>query len=173
MKRTLLTLTLLGLFALPAQGEEKTVEVHAIGSEGVGASIGTVTFTDSDQGLAIKPDLKMLAPGAHGFHIHQNPSCDTNEKDGKKVPGGAAGGHFDPASTGKHEGPEGQGHHGDLPVLLANDAGIANQPLLAPHLKLADILGHAVMIHEGGDNYSDQPKPLGGGGARVACGVIQ
>jgi Cu-Zn family superoxide dismutase len=28
------------------------------------------------------------------------------------------------------------------------------------------------MIHEGGDNYSDQPKPLGGGGARIACGVI-
>ena len=28
------------------------------------------------------------------------------------------------------------------------------------------------MIHEGGDNYSDTPKPLGGGGARMACGVI-
>jgi len=24
----------------------------------------------------------------------------------------------------------------------------------------------------GGDNMSDQPKPLGGGGARYACGVI-
>jgi hypothetical protein len=28
------------------------------------------------------------------------------------------------------------------------------------------------MIHEGGDNYADAPKPLGGGGARIACGVI-
>jgi Cu-Zn family superoxide dismutase len=28
------------------------------------------------------------------------------------------------------------------------------------------------MIHQGGDNYSDDPKKLGGGGARVACGVI-
>jgi Cu-Zn family superoxide dismutase len=28
------------------------------------------------------------------------------------------------------------------------------------------------MIHVGGDNMSDQPKPLGGGGARYACGVI-
>ena len=28
------------------------------------------------------------------------------------------------------------------------------------------------MIHAGGDNYSDQPQPLGGGGARIACGVI-
>ena len=29
------------------------------------------------------------------------------------------------------------------------------------------------MIHAGGDNYSDQPKPNGGGGARIACGVIE
>ncbi len=28
------------------------------------------------------------------------------------------------------------------------------------------------MIHAGGDNYSDTPEKLGGGGARVACGVI-
>ena len=27
------------------------------------------------------------------------------------------------------------------------------------------------MIHAGGDNYSDHPEALGGGGARVACGV--
>ena len=32
--------------------------------------------------------------------------------------------------------------------------------------------GHSVMIHEGGDNYTDNP-PLGGGGARIACGVIK
>ncbi|HHU1509993.1 TPA: superoxide dismutase [Cu-Zn] SodC2, partial [Escherichia coli] len=25
----------------------------------------------------------------------------------------------------------------------------------------------------GGDNMSDQPKPLGGGGERYACGVIK
>jgi Cu-Zn family superoxide dismutase len=28
------------------------------------------------------------------------------------------------------------------------------------------------MVHAGGDNHADQPAPLGGGGARVACGVI-
>jgi Cu-Zn family superoxide dismutase len=28
------------------------------------------------------------------------------------------------------------------------------------------------MIHVGGDNHADHPAPLGGGGARLACGVI-
>ena len=39
-------------------------------------------------------------------------------------------------------------------------------------LKLEDVAGRALVIHEGGDNYSDTPKPLGGGGVRMACGVI-
>ena len=45
--------------------------------------------------------------------------------------------------------------------------------LIAPRLKLADVQGLAIMVHAGGDNYSDDPKPLGGGGDRIACGVIQ
>lgn len=177
MKRTLLSLAIFGLAMAPAfAAEEKTVDVRAVTENGIGDSIGTVVLSDSENGLVITPSLKKLSPGAHGFHIHQNPSCETQEKDGKKVAGGAAGGaaggHYDPASSSKHEGPEGHGHHGDLPVLLVNDAGVASQPMVAPRLKLADIKGRALMIHEGGDNYSDQPKPLGGGGARVACGVI-
>lgn len=29
------------------------------------------------------------------------------------------------------------------------------------------------MVHAGGDNHSDHPAALGGGGARVSCGIIQ
>jgi len=29
------------------------------------------------------------------------------------------------------------------------------------------------MVNGVGENYSDEPKPLGGGGARFACGVIE
>jgi hypothetical protein len=39
-------------------------------------------------------------------------------------------------------------------------------------LKVADLNGRSVVVHAGADTYSDQPKPLGGGGARVACGVV-
>ena len=50
--------------------------------------------------------------------------------------------------------------------------GKATLPVLAPRLKGADIAGPNLMIHAGGDNYADQPAKLGGGGARVACGVV-
>ena len=45
--------------------------------------------------------------------------------------------------------------------------------LHAPNLAVKDLKGRSVIIHAGGDNYSDQPAPLGGGGARIACGVIK
>ena len=39
--------------------------------------------------------------------------------------------------------------------------------------ELADVQGRSLMVHAGGDNHADHPAPLGGGGARVACGVIK
>ena len=94
--------------------------------------------------------------------------------EGKQAAGFAAGGHYDPAHTKKHLGPLiGAGHRGDLPVLVVDNQGNATQPVTAPHLTVAQIRGRSVMIHAGGDNYSDTPLPLGGGGARIACGVIR
>jgi Cu-Zn family superoxide dismutase len=90
------------------------------------------------------------------------------------VPAGAAGGHLDPAHTGKHEGPDGAGHLGDLPVLNVAADGTATQTLTAPHIKDIGLLrNRALVIHAGADNYSDSPAPLGGGGARFACGAIE
>jgi Cu-Zn family superoxide dismutase len=105
--------------------------------------------------------------------VHQNASCEPGEKEGKKAAAIAAGDHLDPAKAGKHEGPYGMGHLGDLPALYVDASGKAALPVLAPHVKLADFKGHALMVHAGGDNYSDSPEKLGGGGARIACGTIQ
>jgi len=169
--RHTLMITLL-LASINAHADEKTVTINAISEAGVGMSVGTITLSDSPKGLVVKPNLKGLPIGVHGFHIHDQGSCDSALKDGKMVAGLAAGGHFDPNKTGMHEGPDGMGHMGDLPALTIESDGTSTASLLAPHLKLADILGHAVIIHENGDNYSDTPKPLGGGGGRIACGLV-
>ena len=156
-----------------AQAASHEVEMNLVTSQGVGQSIGTVNITETDKGLTFTPDLKALPPGEHGFHVHANGSCQPALKDGKASAAEAAGGHLDPHNSGKHEGPEGMGHLGDLPVLVVNNDGKATEPVTAPRLKkLDDVKGKALMVHVGGDNMSDQPKPLGGGGARYACGVI-
>jgi Cu-Zn family superoxide dismutase len=157
-----------------AAATELRAEMHRATPSGPGEAVGTVTIADSPQGAVIKTDLKDLPPGPHGFHIHENGSCQPSTANGQTVPAGAAGGHFDPQHTGKHAGPEGQGHLGDLPVLTVAANGAATETLTAPHIKdVGALRGKTLMIHAGADNYSDQPAPLGGGGARLACGVLQ
>ncbi|HAG0017686.1 TPA: superoxide dismutase [Cu-Zn] [Salmonella enterica] len=152
-----------------------TVKMNDALPEGMGNSIGEVTVSETPYGLLFTPHLKGLTPGIHGFHVHTNPSCLPGMQDGKSVPALMAGGHLDPEKTGKHLGPyNDKGHLGDLPGLVVNADGTATYQLLAPRFKsLTDLKGHSLMIHKGGDNYSDEPAALGGGGARFACGIIE
>ena len=141
------------------------VNMYQTALKGTGPSIGTVTLTDSTYGMLIQPNLHGLSPGAHGFHVHTNPDCSNN--------GLAAGDHLDPQHTNQHSGPfNASGHLGDLPVLMVDKNGNTTTETLAPRLTVAQVLGHSLMIHANGDNYSDQPAANGGGGARIACGVI-
>lgn len=164
---------LLGAACACANAADLKVSLKMATDKGDGAEVGTVTISETRYGLVFTPALTGLPSGLHGFHVHENGSCGPNKKDGKTVPAGAAGGHLDPAGAKRHGAPWGDGHLGDLPALTVDDKGVASNPVLAPRLKLADVKGKALMVHAGGDNHADHPAPLGGGGARIACGVIQ
>lgn len=152
--------------------ETTTVILNMAERTGPGAAVGTVRIVETAHGLAFYPSLKGLPPGLHGFHVHEKGSCAPSDNNGTPVPAGGAGGHLDPQATKKHDLPWGDGHLGDLPGLVVAADGDATNPVLAPRLKMADVRNRALMVHAGGDNHSDQPAPLGGGGARAACGVI-
>ena len=57
-------------------------------------------------------------------------------------------------------------------VMVVKKDGTARDALLAPRLTVDETKGRALVIHEGSDNYHSKPDPLGGGGGRIACGVI-
>ncbi|MFL5336220.1 MAG: superoxide dismutase family protein, partial [Geminicoccaceae bacterium] len=128
----------------------------------------------SGAGTKFVADLHGLPPGEHGFHVHENGDCGPGpDPAGTMAPGMAAGGHYDPERTGAHRGPEGNGHLGDLPFLTVQPDGRGVGEGFAPRIKDASpFKGRALVLHAGGDNYSDSPAP-GGGGARIACGIIQ
>lgn len=166
-------LALAGALALAATAQaDSTVKMSVVDEQGVGKNIGEVTLSETRYGLVLTPALTGLQPGLHGFHVHENPSCGPGVKDGKPGAALAAGGHYDPQKTGRHGLPWGDGHLGDLPPLFVDAQGNATQPVLAPRLKADDLKGRSLMVHAGGDNHSDHPAPLGGGGARVACGTL-
>ncbi|HLD17377.1 MAG TPA: superoxide dismutase family protein [Coxiellaceae bacterium] len=162
MKKTIIFLSSV---LLATNAFAKTMTLPMYSTDAAHSSLGTVTAEDSKYGLLLTPQLKNIPTGLHGFHLHQNPSCD-NE-------GMAAGGHWDPKQTEKHLGPyTNQGHQGDSPAFTADANGNVTQPVLAPRLTVNDLHGHAFILHAGGDNYSDVPEKLGGGGARIGCGVV-
>ena len=172
MKRILIAAIALAT-AWGAQAASEEVTLHQVTAQGIGASIGKVTISETPYGLQFAPALSGLKPGVHGFHVHAKGSCEPGTSDGKTVAAGAAGGHLDPQNTGKHLWPYAEGHLGDLPAIYVTDEGKADYPVVAPRIKsLSEIKGKALMVHVGGDNHADHPQPLGGGGARFACGVI-
>lgn len=161
MKKLIILLSS-AFFYVSGHAASTTATIYS--TENQGKEIGQVEFMDSDYGLLIMPRLNSLPAGLHGFHLHQHSDCGDH--------GMSAGAHFDPKKTNTHLGPYQKGHLGDLPVLYVSADGQATIPVLAPRLKTSDLKGLSVMIHAGGDNYSDTP-PLGGGGARIACGVVK
>lgn len=166
MKKLISTIVLTAVLASSALAAKVKIPMYLVLKGDNHKFIGNVTAVDTNFGLLLTPRLHNLPAGIHGFHVHVNPSCKNN--------GEAAGGHLDPTGSNRHLGPYNiSGHLGDLPVLIVAKNGWATLPVLAPRLKVKDILNHSLMIHEGGDNYSDIPAKLGGGGPRLACGVIK
>jgi Cu-Zn family superoxide dismutase len=158
----------------PAGAAELRAEMRRATVAGPGETLGTVTVRDGADGATVTAALHGLPGGPHGFHIHENGSCQAGTVNGQPAPAAAAGGHFDPQHSGKHEGPHGTGHLGDLPLLQAAADGTVEQRVAAPRIgDVVALKGKAVVIHAGGDNYSDQPAPLGGGGGRIACGILE
>ena len=165
---TTVSALLLSTASVWAAGQD--VEINAISTEGTGKSLGSVSLSETDSGVAMKVSVTGIADGDHGFHVHEKGDCGPGEKDGKTEAGLAAGSHYDPHTTKSHKGPDGGGHEGDLPKLTGT-GGKIDQTVTVKGVKLAEIAGRSLMIHEGGDNYSDNPEN-GGGKGRIACGII-
>jgi Cu-Zn family superoxide dismutase len=174
MNRKLALAVVSTLAFVPAAFADYNVKMNAIDIKGIGVSVGSVRVSaDPKGGVVLTPDLKGLPPGDHGFHMHLKNNCSAMQKDGKLEPGEGAGPHFDPKKTHKHAGPTGGGHQGDLPLLKVAADGTATAQMNVPGLKVSDFRNRSLIIHADGDNYAEQPKSNGGGGARIACGMVQ
>jgi superoxide dismutase, Cu-Zn family len=124
---------------------------------------GTIMLRQAEDGLHITGNVTGLTPGLHGFHIHQY--GDLRAPDGS-----AAGGHFNPAGTA-HGGPQDEERHaGDLGNIKADEDGVAEVDIHVPWLELHFVIGRAIVVHAGEDDFASQPS--GDAGPRVAIGVI-
>jgi Cu-Zn family superoxide dismutase len=158
--------SLVALAVLSAQAESVTKAVAVLSSTKGNSVSGTITFTKVEGGVKIVADVTGLAPGQHGFHIHEFGDCSAPDAT-------SAGGHFNPHHM-QHGAPDAPARHaGDFGNLEADASGKAHYDRVDTTISLdgADsIVGHGVIVHEKADDLKTQPT--GNAGARVACGVI-
>ena len=131
---------------------------------------GTVTFTQSGDGVKVVANLNGLSPGKHGFHIHDK--GDLSDPELK-----SAGGHFNPTKH-KHGGPDTADHHaGDLGNITADASGHATLEATVQGVSLEEgggansIIGKSVVVHAKEDDLKSDPAGKSGG--RIAGGVIE
>jgi Cu-Zn family superoxide dismutase len=163
-------------------GSVSTVLMNA-----AGAAVGMVTFKDKGGSTMVSTTLSFpgVAADFHGFHVHANddPANGTGCVPPTFV---SADGHYNPTSQTHGD------HAGDMPVLLVMGNGEASLSFLTDGFTVSDIVGRAVIVHAGRNNYGNIPVGLnpdqytanspaatalteatGNAGARIACGVIQ
>lgn len=129
---------------------------------------GTVKFSEVADGVRVQAEITGLAPGRHGFHVHDKGDCSAPDAS-------STGDHFNP--TGQpHGAPEASArHNGDMGNIEADSSGTATLNYVDHTLSLVpgdrSIVGRGVIVHANPDDLSSQPS--GNAGARLACGVIK
>jgi Cu-Zn family superoxide dismutase len=139
-----------------------------------GADAGTVTGYEGPMGMIFRVEGKGWPAGWHATHLHAVGTCEG--------PGfTSAGGHVNHAEGARPHGllnKEGGPDLGDLQNVHAAADGSAHadvylawEGLDAHEEDYVDANGLSFVVHANADDYVSQP--IGGAGARIACGVFR
>lgn len=131
---------------------------------------GTVIFSQKEGIVTMIGRFTGLSEGTHAIHLHEKADCTS--PDGK-----SSGGHWNP--TGQPHGTWGDPagfHKGDIGNFEADAKGEGQISMNTDQWCIGcgdparDILGKAIIVHQGADDLKSQPS--GAAGARVSCGGI-
>ena len=131
---------------------------------------GTAYLSEKDGTVVFEAKITGLDPGMHAIHLHEKADCSS--ADGK-----SSGGHWNPTfqAHGKWGAAEGY-HKGDIGNFEVNENGIGSIRMLTDEWCIGcgdaekDILGKAIVVHQGEDDFKSQPS--GAAGSRASCGGI-
>ena len=131
---------------------------------------GNVVFRQRSKTVSMTAVFSGLDEGTHAVHLHEKSDCSSD--DGK-----SSGGHWNPTAQPHGEwGDEAGYHKGDIGNFTVNENGTGTITFVTEEWCIGcgddtkDILGKAVIVHQGTDDFKSQPS--GAAGSRVSCGGI-
>lgn len=149
--------------------ETKKIQIDLEAKSGSNVE-GNAVFTEEDGAVTMVVVVSGLAEGEHAIHLHEKADCSADD-------GTSAGGHWNPTNQphGKWGSPDGY-HKGDIGNFMADANGNGTITITTDEWCIGcgdankDIVGKAIIIHEGVDDFTTQPT--GNAGGRVSCGGI-
>lgn len=135
------------------------------------AVTGTATFDTARDGK-VKMKIEITVPAKAGksvaVHLHEHGDCGDNGK--------MAHGHWNPTNAQHGKWGGASFHSGDIGNIKLDSKGKGTLNLETDLWTLGgkadkNILGKAVIVHGGVDDYTTQPT--GNAGSRIGCGVIK
>ncbi len=146
-----------------------TVSVSMLSKSGSTAK-GEISFTEENGMVKMNAKFKGLKPGTHAIHIHEKADCSAED-------GTSSGGHWNPTHQKHGKWGDAEGYHkGDIGNFEADADGIGSISMQTDEWCIGcgdenkDIIGKAVIVHDGKDDFKTQPT--GDAGGRVSCGGI-
>jgi Cu-Zn family superoxide dismutase len=131
---------------------------------------GTIFLKEAKGVVTMTAVMNGLTEGTHAIHIHEKADCTAAD-------GTSSGGHWNPTAQphGKWKSAEGY-HKGDIGNFEANADGKGSLTVVTDEWCIGcgdetkDLLGKAIIVHQGTDDFVTQPT--GNAGGRVSCGGI-
>jgi len=130
---------------------------------------GNVTFSEVDGQVTMIANVNYNKEGNYAIHIHEKGDCSASD-------GSSAGGHWNPTNTTHGEWGSSSFHMGDIGNIVVTSSGngtITRKTdlwCIGCNDEKKNIIGKAIIVHEGPDDFSSQPS--GAAGARIGCGEI-
>lgn len=154
--------------------ETETIEVKkikvALNAKSGSNVTGNVVFREENGKVNMTAIVSGLEPGSHAIHLHESADCSSED-------GTSTGGHWNPTAEphGKW-GAETGYHKGDIGNFNADEKGngtishTTDQWCIGCGDPTKDIVGKAVIVHQGTDDFTTQPT--GDAGGRISCAGI-
>jgi Cu-Zn family superoxide dismutase len=154
---------------MASEVKEVTITLEA---KSKSTATGTVSFTQEGDVVTMIATINGLSEGSHAIHLHEKADCSSDD-------GLSSGGHWNPTAQphGKWGAVEGfhKGDIGNFEVGAEGNGSITfstDQWCIGCGDETKDILGKAIIVHQGTDDFTSQPS--GAAGSRISCGgVIQ
>ena len=131
---------------------------------------GFALLSEKNGLVKLSVTIRGLSEGTHAIHLHEKADCSSDN-------GKSTGGHWNPtfAPHGKWGNKDGY-HKGDIGNFEVGANGIGqvyfetDQWCIGCDDKTKNILGKAIIVHQGEDDFVSQPS--GAAGARISCAGI-